>query len=127
MPSACRGVAVTSRDNLASLTVYVPVATSRETIANIATTGKIAVAVTHIGDHSSVQFKGTTRDVRLAGAAEEKMLIERIEAFADALNTVGLPRRITRNMAHWPAFAIEVEVLETFEQTPGPNAGSALR
>ena len=126
-PAACRAVAIASKDNLATLTVYVPVATSRETISNVATTKRIAVGVTHIPDHTSVQFKGTAREVRLANDSEEKMLSERIEQFADALNVIGLPRRITRNMAHWPAFAIEVQIEETFEQTPGPNAGVALR
>jgi hypothetical protein len=39
----------------------------------------------------------------------------------------GVPRRVTRSFAHWPAFAIEIDVDPVFEQTPGPRAGTRLR
>jgi hypothetical protein len=127
MPSCCRGIAVISDDGLATMTVYVPLASSQETIANIATTHRIAVSVTHPVGHTSVQLKGTTGTARLAEDGEAALLRNRVDALADVLDSIGLPRRITQSLAYWPSYAIDVQVEEIYEQTPGPNAGGRLR
>ena len=125
-PACCRGVAVDSADGFATLTAYVPVATSRDVIANVAATRRLAVSITKIIDHNSVQLKGTATNVRLAREDERHLLETRLLAFADALADVGLPRRITRAITHWPAFAIEMKIDQVFEQTPGPKAGNPM-
>jgi hypothetical protein len=116
-----------STDNLVTVTVYLPMATSQEILRDIATTHRLAVAATHAIDHCSTQLKGRTATARVARADEEPFVRSRLEAFADVLETIGVPRRTTRAVAHWPAFAIEMRVDEIFEQTPGPNAGTRLR
>ena len=126
-PSCCRAIALTSTDELQTATVYLPVATSHQTIQNVATTGQLAVAATHVIDHCATQLKGTTIDARLAREDEASFVRGRLDAFADALDIIGMPRRVTRSLAHWPAFAISMRVEQVFEQTPGPNAGSRLR
>lgn len=126
MPACCRGVALSGDVDSGLITVYLPVATGAETLANVATTRRIAISCSHPIDHSSVQFKGTSRDVRLAGPAEEPLVRERLEQFADVLDQVGLPRRVTHSWNCWPSFAIEVLVDQVFDQTPGPRAGELL-
>ncbi|HKR66982.1 MAG TPA: hypothetical protein VJZ00_24860 [Thermoanaerobaculia bacterium] len=126
VPSTCRAIALNTRDNFDSVTVYVPAATSQETLANVATTRRVAVVCTAPLSHESVQIKGVTRGVRLAPATDQAFVADRLEGFADVLQEIGLPRRVTRSMAHWPAFAIDVSVEEVFEQTPGPKAGTPL-
>jgi hypothetical protein len=106
IPTCCRGIAIAMRDDFELLTVYIPAATGQETVANLATTRRVAVSCTHPLSHDSVQIKGLTRGVRL----EE----------------IGLPRHVSRSMAHWPAFAIDVSVEQVFDQTPGPKAGAAI-
>jgi hypothetical protein len=128
MPAACRGVALhSSADDVSTVTVYIPVDSGQETIANIATTRRIAIVASHPPTHTSVQLKGTTRSVRLARRDEEEFVRSRKAAFAESLELLGVPQRITWSVAHWPAFAVEVVVDEVFEQTPGPNAGVKLR
>ncbi len=51
----------------------------------------------------------------------------RLDGLAEVLDRIGVPRRVTRSFAHWPAFAIEIDVDDVFEQTPGPRAGTRLR
>lgn len=126
VPSCCRGIAVHSEDGFRTMTVYVPMATSRETIASIAATRRLAVSVTQPLDHHSVQLKGTTTNVRLAQNEEQQLVERRLFEFADVLHEIGLPRRIARTITHWPAFAIEMRVDQVFEQTPGPKAGVPL-
>jgi hypothetical protein len=127
VPVSCRAVALASADNGATVTVYLPMATSHETIQNVATTHRVAITASHPIDHCSIQLKGTTTHARLARADEEALVRSHLDAFADVLDTIGIPRRLTRNAACWPAFAVDVRVEQVFEQTPGPNAGSRLR
>ena len=126
MPSCCRAIALTTNDDFETITVYVPVATSHETMANIATTRRVAVTCSQIPSHESTQIKGLTRAVRLAPPSDQAFLQQRLEDFAVALELIGLPRNITRSMAFWPAYAIDVSVEEVFDQTPGPKAGNPL-
>ena len=126
VPSVCRGIAVRCSDDAKTVTVYVPMATSRETIANVAATRRLAVSVNQPLTHDSLQIKGTTTGVRLAGDDEQEFVETRLRQFGDVLADVGLPRKITRSITHWPAFAIEMKVEQVFAQTPGPKAGSAI-
>ena len=125
-PACCRGIAMAGGASEATVTAYVPVATSRDLIASVAATRRIAVSITRIIDHESMQIKGTAANVRLAREDEREFVESRLQNFADALADIGQPRRITRGIAHWPAFAIEVNVEHVFEQTPGPKAGNPM-
>jgi hypothetical protein len=127
VPTTCRAVAVASDDGLKTLTVYVPVATGHATVQNVATTKRLAVAATHPCTNAATQLKGTVFETRLAREDESVHVRMCLEAFADVLESIGVPRRLTRSMVHWPAFAICIRVEQIFEQTPGPNAGSPLR
>lgn len=127
VPACCRGIAVTSRDNLRTATVYVPIATSREALMHIASTRRLAVVASFPPDHRATQLKGTTTAVRMASEEEEEFVRGRLEEFADTIFQFGVSRRIGRSITYWPAFAIDMMVEDLFEQTPGPNAGTPLR
>ncbi len=127
VPLCVRAIAVRADERLGSATVYVPVATSRGTLCNLATTHRIAVVITRPVEHISVQLKGTSRTARLARDDEQAFVRSRLDGLADAVERIGVPRRVTRSFAHWPALAIEMDVEHVFEQTPGPRAGTRLR
>ena len=126
LPAGCRAIAATSPDQLKTVTVYVPMATSRDVVANVAATKKLAIVATYPPDHSATQLKGTTTAVRLARDDEQEFLRYRIDKFGDILHAIGIPRRVTRGINHWPAFAIDMTVEEVYDQTPGPKAGNPL-
>jgi hypothetical protein len=127
VPVCCRAVALSSRDDAATVTVYLPVATSHETVQNLATTRRIAITATDPIDHCSIQLKGTTDDARLARDDEARFVGERFRAIADSLDRIGIPARVTGNAAWWPAFAVSVRIDEIYDQTPGPKAGTRVR
>lgn len=127
VPTCCRGIAIDSKDDFDSVTIYLPSATAGETVANLATTRRIAVSCTEPLSHDSIQIKGVTRGVRMAHASDRAFVEERLEAFADTLDSFGLPRTVTRSLSHWPAFAIDLSVEQVFDQTPGPKAGEEVR
>ena len=127
VPACCRGIAVSTDRTLARATIYVPVATSRDVIANAATTKKLAVMITRVVEHVGVQLKGSVEAIRMAADDEEAFVRRRLNEFADVLDEIGFPRRLFRSVTHWPAFAIEVNVDEVFDQTPGPRAGESIK
>jgi hypothetical protein len=126
-PAACRAIAIRSEDDLDTLTVFLPVATSHETIKNVATTKWLAVTSTYPLDNSATQIKGTTTEARLAREDEGVFVRERLEAFTGVLRAFGVPGRLAQSLSHWPAFAVTIRVDQIFEQTPGPNAGKRIR
>ena len=126
-PACCRAVGLRSDDGLATVTVFVPVATSTETIANVASTKRLAVVTTHPISHCATQLKGIVERTRPARDDEESFVVEHLGGFGGVLNTIGYPLRTTRSITHWPAFAIEMRVDEIYEQSPGPKAGTRLR
>ena len=125
-PHCCRAVALTGNGDLSRITVYVPVDTAQQVVADVATTHRVAVVATQPLDHSTVQFKGSTRAVRLAGEDERELVAARMEQFADILETIGVPRATTERVSRWPAYAIEMDVEAVFDQTPGPRAGAEV-
>ena len=126
-PSCCRSYAIKSDDGLQTLTVYLPVATSHDAIQGLAVTKRLAVAATQMMESSATQLKGTAIETRLARDDEAAFLDASLDAFADKLVELGVPRRLARTAVHWPAFAVTIRVEEIYEQTPGPKAGTRLR
>lgn len=126
-PSCCRGLAVSADDALTSATVFVPLATSRDIVAGAAATKRIAVVVAHVIDHNAFQLKGRIRALRLATDAEAMTIRANLNAFADLLIHIGMAPRLARSITHEPAFAIDFDVDEVYDQTPGPNAGVCVR
>jgi hypothetical protein len=116
-----------SDDGLATVTVFVPMATSADTMANLAATGRLAVVTTHPISHCATQLKGIVERTRQARDEEEPFIVAHFGGFGGVLNTIGYPLRVTRSIAHWPAFAVEMRVDEIYEQSPGPKAGTRLR
>jgi len=126
-PSCCRAIALSSNDDLRTVTVYLPVATSHDTIENLALTRRLAIAAMFPLDHSATQIKGLLEETRLAREDEAPFVRDRLEAFASVLDAAGVPKRLTRSLVHWPAFAVHIRVEQVFEQTPGPKAGTRLQ
>ena len=126
VPATCRAIALSAREDGETLVVHLPAATAHETLANIATTRRMAVVASHPLSHRTVQVKGVTRGVKRASPSEEAFVRARWEAFCGVLAEIGVPRRVTHRIAHWPAFAVEMSIEEVFDQTPGPNAGAPL-
>jgi hypothetical protein len=126
-PVGCRAVALTADDDLSRITVYVPMATSSDLVAGVAATKRLAVVATYPRDHFSIQLKGLATGVRLAADHERELIRDAVEGFAEVLHAIGQPLRVVRAMNHWPAFAIDLAVDAIFDQTPGPQAGKAIR
>lgn len=109
-----------------SLTVYLPVATSETSLANLRENGAIAVVLSKPLTHRTVQLKGRVETLRPA-REEERAGVERLAAAFDTeVELIGLAPAVVRRRTKWPCQAVTFVVSEAYEQTPGPRAGEPI-
>jgi hypothetical protein len=108
------------------LTVYLPVATSGQSLANLRDNGAVAVVLSQPLTHRTVQLKGRVETIR-AAREDEREAVERHAAGFDAeVEAIGLPPTVVRRRSKWPCHAVTFVVAEAYEQTPGPRAGEPM-
>jgi hypothetical protein len=123
VPESQRACGVRVWPGACKLTVFLPKATGEIAIANLRDNGRLAVTMSQIQTYRTVQVKGTVVAIRDA-ADEDRALIEHYGAGLRAsLAWVGIPESVTRGLAFWPAWAVDLDIVNVFAQTPGPVAG----
>jgi len=109
------------------ITVFLPVATAAEVVANLRDNRRIALVATAPVDHRAVQVKGQVLEIRPA-SDEERTETDRYRAcLARTLDPLGVPRAVLLRVLHWPAHAVRFRVEQLFVQTPGPSAGQPFQ
>jgi len=108
------------------LTVFLPVATSETSLANLRENGAIAVVLSQPLTHRTVKLKGRVETIGPAHE-EERAEVERLAAAFDSeVEVIGLPPAVVRRRTRWPCHAVTFVVAEAYEQTPGPRAGEPI-
>ena len=108
------------------LTVYLPVATSETTLANLRDNGAVAVALSQPLSHRTVQLKGRVEEIRPAREEEREAVVRFAAGFDAEIEAIGLLPAVVRRRAKWPCHAVTFTVAEAWQQTPGPRAGAPL-
>jgi hypothetical protein len=125
-PECARGLGVTVGADRQTLTVFLNEALAGRMRADFEDNRQIAVGFSRIVDHRGVQLKGKVRNMRPATQAESAVQERYLAAFAEALSLAGLPRAVVRGLRLQPALAVELEVEDIFNQTPGAGAGRRM-
>jgi hypothetical protein len=105
------------------LTVLLPKATAEIGIENLRTSRRIALTASRIETYRTVQIKGTVLDIRDGDEADRALSIRYGAGLRKALAWVGIPEGVTSGLSLWPAWAVDVDIVHVFAQTPGPLAG----
>lgn len=126
MPECTRAVGVRLHDDRARATLFLPRSVGARAAANLAIEPRLALTVSRPYDHRTYQIKGRTTAVRDATEEEREIVEGYRAALAVSLDVVGIPRRMTKRISMWPAYAIDLEITDVFDQTPGPGAGARL-
>jgi len=125
-PACLRAMGVHVDRSSGIATVYLPRAIAERTVKNLRDNGQVAVTFSRAIDHRSVQLKGTCVEIRDSGDQDRAIQEKYRRAWFDQLGTIGMAPRVLERAAWWPSVAVSFRVRETFEQTPGPLAGSRL-
>jgi hypothetical protein len=125
-PTCCRAVGLVVAPDGANVTVFVPDATARKTLANLHQNPRAAITASQPDSHRTVQLKGQVARLRLAEPELQSTVVAYVEAFGKRVDIVGMPRSRVAQLSAWPAWAIELRLEGLFVQTPGPRAGQLL-
>ena len=109
-----------SRDRL---TLFLPTMGAERTLANLAGNGRIAVTFSRMHDHRTYQLKGRVRGITDTSVDDQAQQQRWLAAFIEQLAIVGTSRSTARRWRITPSVAVEIDVEELYEQTPGPGAG----
>jgi hypothetical protein len=123
MPECTRAWGIRVEPDRASVTVFVTEPTSRRTLTNLRENGRIAITCTRPSDHTACQLKGRVRLIRPSGQRDEEPRGRWKRKFYSELMAVGVPAQLCEALITDPVLAVEVDVQESFGQTPGPGAG----
>lgn len=89
--------------------------------------GRIALTAAHVRTLRSVQLKGTVTLIEPVSAADLELMDHQTDAFFTAVHQVdGNPVEQLRRMLPHEVLAVEFDIDERFDQTPGPRAGDPL-
>ena len=125
-PEAMRGMGVRIWPGACQLTILLPAATAAASLANLRDNPRMAITISHIPSHRTMQVKGTVLAVRDGDDADRALATRYRELLADDLAHVGQPAANTLRLAVWPCHAVDVEIQTVFAQTPGPVAGTKM-
>ena len=115
-----------------SVSVCVPLATSAKTLDNLASNGRIALSCALPTNVKSVQLKGTCIATTEPDGADLAAVEEHRNKFAARNERIGVPPHLVeilwrRELETSPVLVkIRFVPEQTFDQTPGPDAGLPL-
>jgi hypothetical protein len=109
------------------VTIFLPVATAGEVLANFRDNRRIALVATAPADHRSLQLKGQVLEERPASDDDRSQIDLYRACLARTLEPPGVPRSSVLRIGHWPAHAVRFRVEHVFVQTPGPVAGQPFQ
>jgi hypothetical protein len=89
--------------------------------------GRVAVTAADVRTLRAVQMKGRVTAVEPASSADIEMMDLQSQAFFEAVHEVdGNPVEQLRRILPHQVVAVEFDVEEWFDQSPGPGAGAVL-
>jgi hypothetical protein len=126
LPNCARGMGLRLEPELERATLFLPCESSEAAVANLRAGSPLAISLSRPADYRTVQLKGRAVSLRQPIEAERAFVEAYHAALVQELRLVGIPVEASRRLEAWPCHAVEVELEELFEQTPGPLAGSRL-
>jgi hypothetical protein len=113
-------------DDPQRITVFVAEAVGGPTFNNLADNGEMALTMSNVLDHRSIQIKGRRLVEGPASEIDRAFQAQYMERLRAELTMLGVPRSVAARVVWWPSRAIQMDVRDLFLQTPGANAGRRL-
>ena len=124
-PECTRAWGIRVKDRT-SVTIFLTEAVSRKTLQNLKENEQIAISCTRPTDHMACQLKGRLRAIRPASDGDRNSTQHWHREFIAELVAIGVPAELCEAWITEPALAVDVDVTDVFQQTPGPGAGEKI-
>ncbi len=114
--------------DLRTLTVLLPEGARAHLIESLEDNGQFAVTVEKYPESETSQFKGRYISHRAAVQSDVDLVAEIRERFVEGVRPSAgeVGDAALRAFVRTPAIAVDMEVREIYEQTPGPGAGARI-
>jgi hypothetical protein len=127
-PHLMRAVGCMLSDDRRQVTVLINQRAADRVLADLRANGLIAVVFSEPTTHRTLQLKGSDAQVLPCGSEGEAVAERHLRRFVDELADIGVRADVAQTLLARDGglAAIRFTVREAYEQTPGPQAGSAL-
>jgi hypothetical protein len=128
-PSMASALACRVAADLRSLTILLPRMQAWQLLADVAGSGRLAAVFSQPRSHRSIQIKARNAIESVPDSNDIALIASQTESAALALKSVGYDADLLGVMFEYAVgdlTAIELEVDEIFDQSPGPRAGQRL-
>jgi hypothetical protein len=125
-PQLGRAWGPTLSDDGARLTVCVEAAPDSPMARNLEAGSPVAAMLARLTSHTAVQLKGPA--VEVAAPTQERLdaVHAHVGSFVAETAVVGVPEALARAMVGTDLMTVTIEVVERFDETPGPETGQPL-
>ena len=130
LPNMARATGCRVSADRRGLTILLSASASAGLIDDVRRNGAIAVVFSRPADHRTLQFKGTDARVIPLDPQDETLAARYVDAFVGGLEPLGFSGAVIRRVLACRSddlTAICFTPTAGFSQTPGPDAGNALR
>jgi hypothetical protein len=129
-PSVARAVGCRIAQDRRTVRILVSQVQAAPVLEHVRATGALAAVFSEPATHRTVQLKGVDASVEPAGAADLGAAATYRQAFIDHLEPLGYAPALIGALLACPdadLVAVRFTPMAAFSQTPGPDAGRALR
>jgi len=126
MPECTRAWGIRIGEDRRTVTIFLTEAISPQTLKNLRENGLVAVSCTRPTDHVACQLKGRVRNIRPADQRDRKRSRDWHREFVEEIVAIGVPAETGQAWITEPDLAVEIDVTDVFQQTPGPGTGEKI-
>jgi hypothetical protein len=126
LPECTRAWGIRVGADRASVTIFLAETISRKTLENLRDNGTMAISCARPTDHMACQLKGCLRTIRPITPDDHEASRRWHRDFLEELRAIGVPPELGQAWIAEPTLAVEMNVTDVFQQTPGPGAGEKV-
>ena len=126
MPECTRAWGIHIEKDRRTVTIFLTEAISRQTLRNLRENGQIAISCTRPTDHVACQLKGRLRAIRPADQRDRERSRHWHREFVEEIVAIGVQAEVGEAWITEPTLAVEIDVTDVFQQTPGPGTGEKI-
>ncbi|MGZ9189451.1 MAG: hypothetical protein ACXW39_05280 [Nitrospira sp.] len=127
IPECTRAWGIRVAPDRSTMTILLAETFAGKTLDDLRANGMIAVTCTRPTDHLTCQLKGRVRSITPVTSNDRALSQRWHREFTAELKAIGVSSTLSEGWIVEPTVAVEVDVTDVFDQTPGPGAGQKVR